>query len=151
MNNFVADIIIVVCCMCVGLLVGRFVKAQYVQKRVFFADLCRYIAEFTNNINGRQIELGAFDDNYSAKCSDVFAQYLCDGKLPKLSAEDKSAVGDFFAQLNGATSSDLLIHLQSNSVLFGEKLDVAKSDADKSAVYPKLGVLLGLMVGILLI
>lgn len=151
MNNAVASVLIVVCCVLAGYLCGRYVKSFALRKKMFFADICKYVAEFGNNVNGRQIEMHDFNENFALRCSDVFAQYLCYDKLPTFSADDKNAVNDFFVGLNGATSIDLASHLDYYGKVFAERLAVAQSEADKSAVYPKLGLLLGLMIAILLI
>lgn len=145
-------IIIIVCALC-GFLLGRAIQRNVAQKCDFYKDLSRYVDLFKINVTGKQIELAQFNANFAENCSNVFSQYLSVGKFPmRLATREKQDIAVFFDGVASFGSAELIKHLDYYSNIFAR---ISKSamevELKRAALYSKLGILLGVMIGILFI
>ncbi len=143
------NIILLICCILGGFLLGRFLQKRVLARNDMFTNLVKYVAELKLNVNGKQVELDKFNTQFGESCSDVFRCYLTDKKSSTLSERQKKMVDDFFANLNCTSGNQLLQHLEFYEKQFNTELETTSSEAKKSSVYVKIGLLLGAMVGIL--
>ncbi len=144
-------VILIICAIC-GFLFGMFFKRRALNRNFFWTDLTRYIAQFQINMNGRQMEVMKLNEEFTANCSSVFAGYLSDRKTAcYMTKRERTEVDQFFNGLNAVSSDELKNHLEYHAYIFSEECKVVSDQMKKSAVYPKLGALLGVMVGIVLI
>ena len=142
-------IIILLCCILCGFLVGRFLQKQVIVRNQMYLDLQKYFSALKLNVGGRQLELNKFNSDFSATCSGAFCAVLQHNKYPHMKAHKRKTVQDFFANLNCASSSQLLQHLEFYEAQIRPDAEQSTEDAKKSSVYVKIGILLGAMVGIL--
>ena len=147
------DIIILIACTVCGFACGKYLEKRIKRKGEFFSDLTRYVMLLKINVEGRKLELPRFNEEFSAQCSQVFADFLCDGKIRcSLSAIQKSNVTKFFENLSCASSEELDKHIEFYSAVLGaDAKQVTDGEVAKASVYVKLGILFGMMVGIVLI
>ena len=146
------DILILIACTLCGFACGKYIEKRIKRKGEFFADLTRYVMLLKINVDGRKLELQQFNEEFSAQCSQIFADFLRDGKIRcSLSAMQKSNVTKFFDNLSCASSDELDKHIEYYSaILNSDAKQVAEGKVAKASVYVKLGVLFGIMVGIVL-
>ena len=146
------DIIIIICCTLCGFACGKYVEKRIKRKGQFYNDLTRYVMLLKINVEGRRLELPQFNEEFAARCSQVFADYLREGKIScSLNSGQKNNVSNFFDNLSCASSEELDKHIEYHSALLNaDAKQVAESEVAKASVYVKLGLLFGLMVGIVL-
>ena len=145
------DIIILIACTLCGFACGKYIEKRVKRKGEFYSDLVRYLALLKINVDGRKLELQRFYDEFTSQCSQVFADYLRDGKLRfSLNALEKSNVGKFFDNLSCSSSTELYKHIEYCNGLLQSDATRAESEVAKASVYVKLGLLLGIMAGIVL-
>ena len=142
-------IILLLCCILCGFLLGRFLQKQVLCKNQLYLDLTKYIAALKLNVGGRQLQLDKFNADFTQNCSGVFQTALNQKKLPRLKPDKRKTLQDFFAGLNCASSSQLLQNLEFYEAQIRPDAEEAAQDAKKSSVYVKIGLLVGAMVGIL--
>ena len=147
------DILIVICCILGGFALGKFIEKQICIKGKFYQDLNKYVALLKDNVNGRQLELAKFNEEFVKRSGTVFAEFLENGKLKlHLSKSQKNNVSAFFDNLDCASSQALIEHINFHSGLLSDDAKtVLENEVAKSSIYGKLGMLLGAMLGILLI
>lgn len=146
------DIVIIITTSVCGFFVGKFLEKRSAQKKIFYSDMLRYIDQFAFNVKNMQKELGVFDNEFSRDCSEVFRAYLKESKfLFRISKSSKTALADFRKDLNCISSEELLKRLDYYKGIFSAEFNAVCDEYKKSAIYSKLGILLGVMVGILLI
>ncbi|MCM1395424.1 MAG: hypothetical protein NC132_04845 [Corallococcus sp.] len=114
-----------------------------------YLDLLKYIAALKLNVNGRQVELEKFNADFCVNCSGAFSAALCQNKFPRMKSDKRKTVQDFFANLNCASGNQLLQHLEFYESQLRPDAEQCAQSAAKSAVYVKIGMLLGAMIGIL--
>ena len=146
------DIIILIACTLCGFALGKYLERRIKRKGEFYSDLNRYTALLKVNIEGRQVELSTFNSEFASNCSLTFREYLQNRKLKcSLSSVQKNDVKNFFDNLDCASSQELTKHIDYYSTLFAaEGKQVSEKEVAKSSIYVKLGILLGVMVGIVL-
>lgn len=142
-------IILLICCILCGFLIGRYLQKQVQAKNQMYLDLLKYIAALKLNVNGRQVELERFNADFCVNCSGAFCSVLQQIKYPHLKADKRKTVQDFFANLNCASGNQLLQHLEFYEAQLRPDAEQCAQAAAKSSVYVKIGILLGAMVGIL--
>lgn len=146
------DIIILIACTLCGYACGKYLERRVKNKGVFLADLNRYVSLLKVNIEGRQLELSKFNSEFCRNCSQVFQEYLASSKIKcSLPTAQKESVASFFSNLSCSSSQALTRHLEYYSTVFA---DMEKQFNDKEmptlSMYVKLGILLGVMLGIVL-
>lgn len=146
-------IIIIIACAICGFLLGKAVQRSILQKCSFYKDLARYADLFKINVAGKQIELAQFNANFSDGCTQPFARYLLDGKFPVgISASEKRDVNSFFEGIAKYGSAELVKHIDYYCGVFDKYFKSAtETEFRRAAIYPKLGILGGVMLGILFI
>ena len=145
------NIIILFCCILVGFLVGRYLSKRVKNREIFFADLKRYLSLLNVNVRGRCVDLTTFNREFALNCSELFANFLTDGKPPNfLDVNQKQLVAKAFLSLSATTSAELLSNLEYFEQLVSSQLSSMSNASHNANMYSKLGVLLGVMVGILL-
>lgn len=145
------NIIILICTILAGFLVGRHFANIQMQRGQFFGDLTKYIILLKANISSRRDELDTFNKDFSQSSSEVFRNYLLGGSNPSfLTKKQRALVDAFFASLSNTTSVQLLNNLDYYQKLIELENSTVEKDARNGVVSVKLGVLLGVMVGILL-
>lgn len=147
------DIIVVTICSVGGFLLGKYMEKRAVSKGDFYKDLVKYVDLFKLNVNGRQVEIDKFNTDFSASCSPAFYKRLVSGELSvNLKPMQKRDIDNFFAGLNCSSSQELLKHLDYYGVIFSDEYSsIFNADVKRATLWSKLGILLGVMAGILLI
>lgn len=147
------DIIIIICCVLGGFALGKYFENRICEKGKFFQDITRYASTLKENVLGRQLELSRFNENFTKTCSRAFAEYLNEGKIRvQLSKTQKSNLSLFFDNLDCTSSQALVQHLDYHGKLLADETkSVLDREVTKAAIYGKLGMLLGAMIGILLV
>ena len=147
------DIIILIACTLCGFACGKYLEKRIKRKGEFFSDLTRYVMLLKINVEGRKVELPRFNEEFCTQCSEVFAEFLHEGKIRcSLNALQKNNVSKFFENLSCASSEELAKHIDYYSALLAaDAKQVAEGEVAKASVYVKLGILFGMMVGIVLI
>lgn len=145
------DIIILIACILCGFACGKCFEKRAKCKGEFYNDLIRYLSLLKINVEGRKLELTRFNEEFSSQCSQVFGDFLREGKFKfSLSALQKGNVAKFFDNLSCASSSELNKHIDYYNGVLTADAKQAESEVAKASVYVKIGLLLGLMAGIVL-
>lgn len=142
-------IIAFICCVLGGFTFGLYLKKRTVQKNNLYSDLVRYCVALQLNVTGKQLELGTFNADFSQSCSAPFCEAMQQKNYSYCSALQKKSLTDFFDNLDCVGGSALLEHLKFFQKQFETDLAESSYAAKKSSLYVKLGLLLGVMVGIL--
>ncbi len=145
------NIIILFCTILAGFLIGKHFEKREAKKGLFFCDLKKYVALLKTNVSGRRLELSVFNDEFAKSSSLVFAVYLTDKQLPScLNKNQKQLVQSFFDSLSAVTSSQLIANLDYYEQLISAEFSSISAKVNNRQICVKLGVLIGVMVGILL-
>ena len=146
------NIIILIACTLCGFACGKYLEKRVKRKGEFYNDLARYVMLLKINVEGRKLEIGKFNEEFSAQCSQTFSDYLFEGKIKcSLNAIQKGNLTKFFANLSCGSSDELSKHIDYYSVLINaDAKQVIDGEVAKASVYVKLGILFGMMVGIVL-
>lgn len=145
------DIIILIACTLCGFVCGKYVEKRAKRKGEFYSDLIKYLTLLKINVDGRKLELNDFNADFATQCSKTFAEYLQFRKLRcSLSSIQKSNLDKFFDNLSCASSTELNKHIEYSSSVLSNDAQQIESEVAKASVYVKLGLLLGLMAGIVL-
>lgn len=146
------NIIILITCSLCGYACGKYLEKRVRNKGAFLTDLCRYASFLKVNVEGRCIELSKFNSEFASSCSEVFRDYLISGKLKcALTSTQKESVSNFFSNLDCASSQELTKHLDHYVAVFDDmSKQFTQKELSSSSMYSKLGVLLGVMLGIVL-
>ena len=146
------NIILLLACSLCGFAIGKYLEKRIKRKGEFYNDLTRYVALMKINIKGRKVELAKFNAEFAVGSSKVFADYVIDGELKcALKQSQKNNVTQFFENMSCATSDALEKHIEYYAEIFAtDAKDITKEVASVS-IYSKLGLLLGMIVGILLL
>ena len=146
------DIVVILACSLCGFAIGKFLERLICGKAAFFSDVNRYLTLFVVNIDGRQLEIDAFNKDFKTSCGSAFAEYLDGGKMRlKLSQSEKKELKSFFDDLSAVSSQDLKKQIECHKAFFAVREKIYSEQASKASVYSKLGILLGVMVGIVLV
>lgn len=147
------DIIIIICCIMAGFAIGKFLERKVNEKGKFYQDLIVYIALLKDNISSKQLELGKFNQEYTLKCSKTFADFITNKELKiRLSKMQRDNINALFDNLDCVSTRALEEHLEFNGSILGNDCNnVMQNEVAKSAMFSKLGMLLGAMLGILLV
>lgn len=147
------DIIIVIGCILGGFVIGKFFERRISEKGAFYKDLTRYLSLLKDNVNGKQLELSGFNEEFSKNCGRSFADFIATKQLKlKIAKPQKDNISSFFDHLDCVSSQALVEHINYyGKILADDAEDVFRNEVAKSSIYGKLGMLLGAMLGILLI
>jgi hypothetical protein len=117
----------------------------------FFADLTKYILLLKANVATSRIEVPTFNKEFSKSSSAVFANFLSNNNdLSYLSKQQKALVVSFVESLKTTTSAQLMNNLDYYYQLVNAEYSLITNSARNSFACVKLGILMGVMVGILL-
>ncbi|MCH5160074.1 MAG: hypothetical protein J1F66_04410 [Clostridiales bacterium] len=146
------DIIILITCILCGFACAKYLEKRVRSKGEFYNDLARYIMLLKINVEGRKLEIGKFNEEFSGQCGQLFRNFLVDGKIRcSLNAMQKGNVTNFFDNLSCGSSEELGKHIDYYGVLINaDAKQVTESEVAKASIYVKLGILFGMMVGIVL-
>lgn len=128
---------------------GVYLKKRAVKKSELFSDIVRYCSALQLNVTGKQLELAAFDAEFAKNCSAPFCEALTQKNYSYCSALQKKRLDDFFSNLDCVGGDALLEHLRFFQKQFEADFSESAAAAKKASLYVKLGLLLGVMVGIL--
>lgn len=147
------DILIIICCTLIGYALGKYVERKICDKGKFYQDLTSYIMLLKDNVSGRQLELSSFNTEYSKNSGKIFSEYLLNSNLKvNLNKSQKENLTAFFNNLDCVSSKALVEHIEYyGKILNDDSQAVLQNEVAKRAIYSKLGMLLGAMVGILFI
>lgn len=145
------DIIILIACSLCGFACGKYLEKRVKRKGEFYSDLQRYVTLLKVNIEGKQVELDSFNEEFCRSSSEAFSQYVLDGKVKcALTSLQKSNVVAFFDNIGCVTSQELIRHIEYYKTVFEQDAKKISDEVTKASIYTKLGILLGVMVGIVL-
>ena len=146
------DIVAIIACALCGFALGKYFERRVRSKFMFCSDLCKYLALFKVNLDVRQLEIDKFNKDFCANCSEVFCEYIEKGKTRcSLNTREQNYVKTFFEGLNAVSTHELKKHVDYYEAIFADMNKEANDQARRASVYVKLGILLGVMVGIVLI
>ncbi len=146
------DIVVLVACTLCGYVIGKYFEKQIRIKSAFFFDVNKYLSLFEVNIDGRQLEIDEFNKEFAENCSAAFLEYLGSGKTKcRLSTIEKKELKLLFDSFEAVSSQELKKQISFQRYFFTEQNNRYSEQASKASIYPKLGILLGVMVGIVLI
>ena len=145
------SIIILFCSILCGFLIGKHFQKRQMFRNQFFADLTKYILLLKANVATSRIEVPTFNKEFSKSSSAVFANFLSNNNdLSYLSKQQKALVVSFVESLKTTTSAQLINNLDYYYQLVNAEYSLITNSARNSFVCVKLGILVGVMVGILL-
>ena len=145
------DIIILISCAMCGFICGKYLEKRTRRKGEFYSDLQRYITLLKVNVEGKQVELDVFNEEFCKNCSDSFCLYVQEGKMRcAFSKSQKSNVATFFDNIGCVSSQELIRHIDYYKAVFEADAKKISEEVAKASIYTKLGILLGVMVGIVL-
>lgn len=145
------DIIILIACSLCGFASGKYLEKRIKRKGEFYSDLQRYVTLLKVNIEGKQVELDCFNEEFCISSSDVFSEFLLEGKIKcALTSSQKSNVVAFFDNIGCVTSQELTRHIDFYKAVFDTDAKKIYEESTKASIYAKLGILLGVMIGIVL-
>ena len=145
------DIIILIACSLCGFACGKYLEKRTKRKGEFYSDLQRYVTLLKLNVEGKQVELFAFNEEFCQNCSEAFSHFLQEGKFKcAFSSLQKSNVDAFFNNLGCVSSEELVRHIDYYKAVFEADAKKISDEVAKASIYTKLGILLGVMVGIVL-
>lgn len=147
------DIILIIACALCGFFLGKFLERQSVRKNDFYRDLTKYLYMLKLNVNSRQIELEKFNVEFCNAASLTFAEFLQKARYPRfLKSNEKNDVKTFIDGLSCTSSAELLKHIEYYVSIFESKSkQLLENESKRSCLFVKLGILLGVMIGILLV
>lgn len=146
------DIIILICCTLIGFALGKLFEKKICAKGRFYQDLTAYIVLLRDNVVGRQLELSSFNESFVQNCGEAFGVYLLKSELQvRLDKAKRKNLEAFFNGMDCISSSALIEHINYYGKVFSEDAKSAREDAAKSSIYPKIGMLLGAILGILFV
>ena len=146
------NIILLLACSLCGFAIGKFLEKRIKCKGEFYSDLTRYVGLMKINIKGRKVELNRFNTEFCSASGKVFANYITCGELKcSLKQSQKNSVKQFFENLSCATSEALEKHIEYYSEIFAADSKEITKEVASASIYSKLGLLLGMIVGILLL
>ena len=145
------NIIILITCALCGFACGKYLEKRTRRKGEFYSDLRRYVDLLKVNVEGKQVELSAFNDEFCQNCSEVFCHFIQENKIKcALSKQQKSNVTSFFNNIGGISSQELIKHIDYYKVVLDDDAKKISDDVSKASIYAKLGIFLGVMIGIVL-
>ena len=145
------SIIILFCSILCGFLIGKHFHKRQMFRNQFFADLTKYILLLKANVATSRIEVPTFNKEFSKSSSAVFANFLSNNNdLSYLSKQQKALVVSFVESLKTTTSAQLINNLDYYYQLINAEYSLITNSARNSFACVKLGILMGVMVGILL-
>ena len=145
------DIIILISCALCGFACGKYLEKRVRRKGEFYSDLQRYITLLKVNVEGKQVELSDFNEEFCQNCSVAFSQYVQEGKIKcAFSSVQKSNVESFFDNIGCVSSEELIRHIDYYKAVFETDAKKISEEVSKASIYAKLGILLGVMIGIVL-
>lgn len=145
------DIIILIACALCGFVCGKYLEKRIRRKGEFYSDLQRYVTLLRVNVEGKQVELSTFNEEFCENCSETFCQYVEEGKMKcSFSSLQKSNVTAFFDNIGCVSSQELIRHIDYYKVVFEADAKKISEEVAKASIYTKLGILLGVMIGIVL-
>ena len=145
------DIIILITCALCGFVCGKYLEKRTRRKGEFYSDLQRYVTLLKVNIEGKQVELDSFNEEFCENCSEPFSQYVLEGKIKgTFSSQQKDNVVAFFDNIGCISSQELIRHIDYYKTVFEADAKKISEEVSRSSIYTKLGILLGVMIGIVL-
>lgn len=144
-----SNIILLICCISIGFLVGNVFRKQCVWEADLLGDAVKYVAALKLNVGGRRAELTKFNEEFLEEASDAFRCYFQGTNKVRLQSERKKHLQKFFANVDCASAEQLLQHLDFYHEIFLGDFEVCRQRKKTSAIYVKLGLLCGAMVGVL--
>ena len=151
-DNGMLSVIVLVCCAAAGVACGVFATNRQKQRKQFLFDAHRYVVELKINVNGRRCLIADFNKEFAATACDAFKEYLTGDKhLTVDNSSDSKTVSKFFEELQGCCSSDLILScLERYEGIFGALCKKCDDKFKDEHLYVKLGFLLGITIGIIL-
>ena len=145
------NIIILFCSILAGFLVGKHFEKRQKQREQFLGDLSRYVKLLKNNVIGRRVVWDKFNQQFECSCSCVFAKFLHDNNsITFLTKTQRQMVQSLFSSLSVTTSVQMISNLDYYEQLISAEWEAVSNLTRNRDVAVKLGVLLGVMAGILL-
>lgn len=143
------DIVVLLCSIIGGTVVGIYAAKRKKQYCLFVCDLNRYLTEFAINVSGAKLLKSEFDKKFAGGCSTEFCKYLLSENRQCPYKNLSENLEGFMSGLSASSSEQLKYHLQEYSTKFKTvENSVVPQCAKMCATYIKLGFLLGVMAGI---
>ena len=147
------DILLLICSIFVGLLLGLFLQRREKEANEFVKDLSSYVQILRLNLDTKRRPIKEINKEFMDSCGKGFKLFLQAPYSTKIPV-DKQLRTDVIMFVDGLrcdSSAELVKHLDYYGTLFSLRSDKVDNEAKKkSGLFVKLGLLLGAMVGILL-
>ncbi|MCM1043841.1 MAG: stage III sporulation protein AB [Corallococcus sp.] len=145
------DIVILILTGITGFLVGKHLENKLTKRERVFGELCAFCDSMANNIKSEKIALNDFIDMYQKKSSDEFSKVI-KGASPILAKHENEKVAEFLDGIKTSNTDFCLRHIERYSEIFKSFLEKQLAEANsKRNVYIKVGVLMGIAVGLLFV
>lgn len=139
-------------------LVGWLLTFLHKKKWEFIAEWGRFNRLFMTELSAKRVPLPRFIEGYASKnefqtlLRSFVSSYSIEAPPSFLKEEEKKLLNDYFSYLGTSDSSSQLSFLREKGNQLGELENQSFSDYSKRlALYPKLGILAGLFLVVLLI
>lgn len=155
-----SGIIVIFVCGCAGCLIGVFFYKKYKERSAYFTDVVGLIETLVVDVRYRQDGLLMVLNNYKVGLKSDFSSTIesflngniGEQKISVLNKIERKRVEKFFASLGRIDSDTQLLLLQGEKEEFTKLSTLAKEKFVKyGSMFIKLGFLLGIGIGILLI
>ena len=152
------DIIIIICTSLLGFLFGKAYEDRLLEKESLYVNLVDFTSKFKANVSCNRVLLDDYLKQFFENADGCFVCYskhfLYGSKLNNkiVSKKEASYLERFFCGLKAKSTVELLDHLNYYKTYFSSTLKAVQSDnATKGKIGQKLGLLIGVIVGLVLI
>ncbi len=148
------DIILLILATALGFMAGKYFEGRLRKRERLFFDLYRYVTLLKVNIGYRQLTLDEFIKQFSDSAVSGCFSAVMEGDFSH-SGLKREEIGDVSAFLKGLGTENresLEKHLEYYETVFHDALTAAQNDfKTKGKVCGKVGLLLGITLGLMLI
>ena len=153
------DIVVLILCVFVGFVLGRRSERMLFNKERLFTSMHDFARNLLYNARYTKLPLKEFVENYNAgNGAEVFSQcvdryfYGKDIAISaKLTAQQQKYIEDFWHNLSALNTEQFVGHVEYYGNYFADQSEkLRKECADKASLGPKLGILIGAIVGLML-
>jgi hypothetical protein len=139
--------------------VGRLIEKRQHKTETLFADFVHFATRLLNNVSYNKRTIADFYTEIRSDMSEEFTTLFDDFLSGKtlthsvvLTKQQRQYIASFLSGLNSVNSAALSDHLTEYIDYFKQTLDTVRNNNAKTGkIFPKLGLLSGVILGIMLI